>query len=43
MAYGWNDEERNTLKTISGNDFEVVRMGAVTTQQEKNRKQYRFG
>jgi hypothetical protein len=28
----WNDEELNTLKTISGNDFEVVRMGAVTTQ-----------
>ncbi len=28
----WNDEELNTLKTLTGNDFEVVRMGAVTTQ-----------
>lgn len=41
MVYRWNDEEMNTLKTISGNDFEVVRMGAATTQQEKNRVQYR--
>jgi hypothetical protein len=28
----WNDEEMNALKKISGNDFEVVRMGAVTTE-----------
>jgi hypothetical protein len=40
-ADGWNDGEPNTLKTISGNDFEAVRMGAVTTQWEKNRVRYR--
>lgn len=28
----WDDEELNALKTLTGNDFEVVRMGAVTTQ-----------
>ena len=28
----WNDEELNTLKTLTGNDFEVVRMGPATTQ-----------
>jgi len=28
----WNDEELNTLKTLSGNDFEVVMMGPMTTQ-----------
>jgi hypothetical protein len=28
----WNDGELNTLKSVSGDDFEVVEMGAVTTQ-----------
>jgi hypothetical protein len=32
MVHGWNNEGMNTMETISGNDFEVVRMGAVTTQ-----------
>jgi hypothetical protein len=26
----WNDDEMNTLKSLSGNDFEVVRMGPPT-------------
>src|SRR5687767_3095041 len=28
----WNDEELSTLKRIRGSDFEVVRMGPLTTQ-----------
>jgi hypothetical protein len=28
----WSDDELNTLKTVHGGDFEVVRMGPVTTQ-----------
>jgi len=28
----WNDQELNTLKTLTGNDFEVVRMGPLATQ-----------
>ena len=28
----WDDGERNPLKRLTGNDFEVVRMGPVTTQ-----------
>lgn len=28
----WNDDELNTLKRLTGNDFEVVKMGAVITQ-----------
>jgi hypothetical protein len=28
----WNDQELNTLKSLTGNDFEVVRMGTLTTQ-----------
>jgi hypothetical protein len=28
----WSDTELNTLKTVHGSDFEVVRMGPVTTQ-----------
>jgi hypothetical protein len=28
----WNDAELNSLKTLHGSDFEVVRMGPVTTQ-----------
>jgi hypothetical protein len=28
----WNDTELNTLKTLKGSDFEVVKMGAVVTQ-----------
>jgi hypothetical protein len=28
----WDDAELNTLKRLTGNDFEVVRMGPVTTQ-----------
>jgi hypothetical protein len=28
----WSDDELNTLKGLTGNDFEVVRMGPVTTQ-----------
>ncbi|HEX8352194.1 MAG TPA: hypothetical protein VF611_04830 [Pyrinomonadaceae bacterium] len=28
----WNDGELNTLKTLKGTDFEVVRMGTVVTQ-----------
>lgn len=28
----WNDEELNTLKQIKGNDFEVVKMGPMTTR-----------
>ncbi|MEW6721176.1 MAG: hypothetical protein AB1346_12060 [Thermodesulfobacteriota bacterium] len=28
----WNDGELNTLKTLTGTDFEVVRMGPITTQ-----------
>ena len=26
----WNDGELNTLKTLTGDDFEVVRMGAIS-------------
>jgi hypothetical protein len=28
----WSDTELNTLKTVRGSDFEVVRIEAVTTQ-----------
>lgn len=28
----WNDDELNTLKTLKGSDFEVVKMGTVVTQ-----------
>jgi hypothetical protein len=28
----WSDDELNTLKSLTGNDFEVVRMGPVVTQ-----------
>ena len=28
----WNDDEMNTLKRLTGNDFEVVTMGPLTTQ-----------
>jgi hypothetical protein len=28
----WNDDELNTLKSLNGNDFEVVRMGPLITQ-----------
>jgi len=28
----WNDDELNTLKRLKGDDFEVVRMGPLTTQ-----------
>jgi len=28
----WSDDELNTLKTIKGSDFEVVKMGTVITQ-----------
>jgi len=28
----WNDDELNTLKGLTGNDFEVVRMGPLITQ-----------
>ena len=28
----WNDEELNTMKRLHGSDFEVVRMGPLTTQ-----------
>ena len=28
----WNDEELNGLKKVKGADFEVVKMGAVTTR-----------
>jgi hypothetical protein len=28
----WNDGELNTLKRLTGNDFEVVKMGPPTTQ-----------
>ena len=28
----WNDVELNTLKTLKGSDFEVVKMGTVVTQ-----------
>jgi len=27
-----NDDERNTLKRLTGNEFEVVKMGPPTTQ-----------
>ena len=27
----WNDDELNTLKQVSGSNFEVVRMGPVIT------------
>ena len=28
----WNDDELNALKRQSGNEFEVVKMGPMTTQ-----------
>ena len=28
----WNDDELNTLKRLTGNEFEVVKMGPLTTQ-----------
>jgi len=28
----WNDDELNTLKGLTGNDFEVVKMGPLITQ-----------
>jgi hypothetical protein len=28
----WNDDEMNSLKTLTGNDFEVVKMGLLNTQ-----------
>lgn len=28
----WNDDEMNTLKRLTGNEFEVVKMGPLTTQ-----------
>ena len=28
----WSDDELNTLKTLKGSDFEVVKMGTVVTQ-----------
>lgn len=28
----WNDDELNTLKRIKGNDFEVIKMGPLTTR-----------
>ena len=28
----WNDDEMNTLKLRTGNDFEVVKMGSLTTR-----------
>ncbi|HKV76409.1 MAG TPA: hypothetical protein VJN95_17955, partial [Gemmatimonadales bacterium] len=27
----WSDDELNTLKSVQGSNFEVVQMGAVTT------------
>ena len=27
----WNDDEMNTLKRLTGNEFEVVKMGPLTT------------
>ncbi|MGH7560326.1 MAG: hypothetical protein ACRENB_04820 [Gemmatimonadales bacterium] len=31
----WNDAEMNALKAVRGRDFEVVRMGTVTTSAER--------
>jgi len=31
----WNDDELNTLKKITGSDFQVVRMGDVVTTLDK--------
>ena len=28
----WDDDEMNTLKRLTGNEFEVVKMGPLTTR-----------